>query len=57
MLDTSMLNGGERGIIPGSLPSALRAVLRTFKIAPGDFVEQGFSPNPLVLNILKNKPD
>ena len=26
-------------IIPGILPSTLRAVLRTFKIAPGNFVE------------------
>ena len=33
------LNGRERGITPGVLPSTLRVVLRTFKIAPGDFVE------------------
>jgi len=29
----------RRFCIPGFLPSTLRAVLRTFKIAPGDFVE------------------
>ncbi len=32
-------DGGERGITPGILPFALRAVLRTFKFAPGKFVE------------------
>jgi hypothetical protein len=26
------------------------------KIVPYDFFEQGFSPNPLALNILKNEP-
>ena len=31
--------GRGREITPGFLPSALRAALRAFKIAPGDFVE------------------
>jgi hypothetical protein len=44
-----MIYGGERGITPGFLPSTLRAITKNvmFKIAPGDFVEQGFSPGPL----------
>lgn len=31
---------GVAGITPGILPSALRANLRLFKIAPGDFVKR-----------------
>jgi hypothetical protein len=40
------LYGGEGGITSGFLPFALRAALRTFNIAPGNFVEplRGFSP-------------
>ena len=34
-----LLSGRGREITPGFLPSALRAALRAFKFAPGEFVE------------------
>lgn len=39
MHDACIYLVGAIGLLRASLPSALRAVLRTFKIAPGDFVE------------------
>jgi hypothetical protein len=36
---TKQKNGRGREITPGSMPSALRAALRAFEIAPGNFVE------------------
>jgi hypothetical protein len=38
--------GSREWIIPGILPSTLRAVLRTFKIVPDDFVEPVVLINP-----------
>ena len=44
--------GRREWITPGLLPSALRAALRAFKIAPGDFVEPHCShPLARVLSI------
>ena len=39
------MDGAPGEITPGILPYALRAVLRTFKIVPDDFVELGVRTN------------
>jgi len=38
-MDVANNNRSRRFFIPGFLPCTLRAVLRTFKIVPDDFVE------------------